>query len=84
MAIDRAETQFDASVDTYDPAVYQKAKEMLQSQMSEGRFVNEETPCYYLYQQTMDGRSQTGIVACSSIDDYMENEKLFKKNLEIL
>lgn len=73
LAIDRAETQFDASVDTYAPEVYDKAKEMLWGQIAEGRFVQEETPCYYLYEQTMNGRSQTGIVACASIDDYTNN-----------
>lgn len=73
LAIDRAETQFDASVDTYAPEVYAKAKEMLWGQVAEGRFVQEDTPCYYLYEQTMNGRSQTGIVACASIDDYTNN-----------
>lgn len=73
LAIDRAETQFGMEVDTYAPEVYQKAHDMLQEQIKEGRFVQEETPCYYLYEQTMDGRAQTGIVACASIDDYSEN-----------
>ena len=73
LAIDRAETQFDASVDTYAPEVYAKAKEMLWGQVAEGKFVQEDTPCYYLYEQTMNGRSQTGIVACASIDDYTNN-----------
>ena len=73
LAIDRAETQFGMEVDTYAPEVYQKAHDMLKEQIKEGRFVQEETPCYYLYEQTMDGRAQTGIVACASIDDYSEN-----------
>ncbi len=70
LAIDRPETQFGPEVDTYDPRVYQKAKEMLNAWIAEGRFVQEDAPCYYLYEQVMDGRSQTGIVACASIDDY--------------
>lgn len=73
LAIDRAETQFSMDVDTYAPEVYQKAHDMLQEQIAEGRFIQEETPCYYLYEQTMDGRAQTGIVACASIDDYSNN-----------
>lgn len=73
LAIDRAETQFGDSVDTYAPEVYEKAKSMLRGQIAEGRFVQDETPCYYLYEQVMDGRSQTGIVACASIDDYCNN-----------
>lgn len=70
LAIDRAETQFDNSVDTYASEVYEKAKSMLRGQIAEGRFVQDAVPCYYLYEQIMDGRSQTGIVACASVDDY--------------
>ncbi len=73
LAIDRAETSFSADVDTYDAKVYAKAKELLWSWIEQGRFVKEEKPCYYLYEQIMDGRSQKGIVACASIDDYMNN-----------
>lgn len=73
LAIDRAETAFSADVDTYDPKVYAKAKELLWSWIEQGRFVQEEKPCYYLYEQVMDGRSQKGIVACASIDDYKNN-----------
>ena len=73
LAIDRAETQFSEDVDTYDPKVYRKAKSMLTQWIGEGRFVKEDKPCYYLYEQVMDGRSQTGIVACASIDDYRNN-----------
>ncbi len=73
LAIDRAETQFGPETDTYAPEVYAKAREMLNEQIKEGRFEKEDKPCYYLYEQTMDGRSQTGIVACASIDDYCGN-----------
>ena len=73
LAIDRAETSFSADVDTYDPKVYAKAKELLWSWIEQGRFVQEDKPCYYLYEQVMDGRSQKGIVACASIDDYKNN-----------
>lgn len=71
LAIDRPETQFDPGMDMYDDRVYEKAGQMLRDQMAQGIFVQEETPCFYLYQQIMDGRSQTGIVACASIDDYL-------------
>lgn len=77
LAIDRAETQFGPQVDTYAPEVYQKARELLQARISDGSFVQDETPCYYLYEQVMGGRSQTGIVACASIDDYL-NEVIKK------
>lgn len=68
--IDRAETQFDTSVDTYADAVYQKAHDMLWEQICDGTFVQEDKPVYYIYELTMEGRVQTGIVACASIDDY--------------
>lgn len=71
--IDRAETQFDDSVDTYAPCVYEKANEMLHAWMDNGTFIKDETNCYYVYELIMNGRSQTGIVACSSIDDYQNN-----------
>lgn len=68
--IDRAETQFDDSVDTYAPCVYEKARDLLWEKVQRGDFLKEEAPCYYIYELTMDGRVQTGIVACASIDDY--------------
>ncbi len=77
LAIDRAETSFPDDVDTYDEVVYKKAHDLLWQWIAEGRFVQDEKPCYYLYELTMDGRSQTGIVACASIDDY-ENEVIKK------
>lgn len=77
LAIDRAETNFSDDVDTYDEVVYQKAHDLLWQWVEEGRFVRDEEPCYYLYELTMNGRSQTGIVACASIDDY-ENEVIKK------
>ncbi|MDO5344944.1 MAG: DUF1015 family protein [Lachnospiraceae bacterium] len=68
--IDRPETQFEAGHDMYAPEVYQKAHDMLWDMVRDGKFVREAKPCYYLYELTMNGRSQTGIVACASIDDY--------------
>lgn len=70
LKIDRAETQLDDSVDTYAPEVYQKAHDTLWEMVEDGSFVKEEKNCYYIYELTMDGRIQTGITACASIDDY--------------
>lgn len=78
LAIDRPETQFDSDTDMYAANVYKKAGDMLWEQIKEGAFVLEEKPCYYLYRQSMNGRSQTGIVACASIDDY--NNHVIKKH----
>ncbi|HHX70303.1 MAG TPA: DUF1015 domain-containing protein [Gallicola sp.] len=73
LKIDRAETQFSDDVDTYDDRVYEKAREILYSMIDDGTFIQDEEEYYYLYELIMDGRSQTGIVACSSIDDYEGN-----------
>lgn len=73
LAIDRAETQFGDEVDTYAPCVYEKADQMLRDKIREGKFVQDKVPCFYLYELTMDGNSQTGVVACASIDDYRNN-----------
>lgn len=75
--IDRPETQFDASIDMYADCVYQKAHDLLWKQIEEGSFVLEEKEVYYLYELTMKGRVQTGIVACASLDDYL-NEVIKK------
>ncbi|MDO4323362.1 MAG: DUF1015 family protein [Lachnospiraceae bacterium] len=71
--IDRPETQFEENADMYAPEVYQKARELLQERIRDGVFVQDEQRTYYLYELTMDGRSQTGLVACASIDDYVNN-----------
>lgn len=73
LAIDRAETSFGPEVDTYAPEVYEKAVCLLRERISAGHFIKEKTPCFYLYEQTFSGRSQTGIVGCASIDDYLNN-----------
>ncbi len=73
LAVDRAETQFGEGVDTYADCVYEKADQMLREKIQEGKFVQDPTPCFYLYELTMDGHSQTGVVGCASIDDYRNN-----------
>lgn len=69
--IDRPETQFSDDVDIYDDRVYGKAGELLKSWIKDGVFKEDRLEAYYIYELIMDGRSQTGIVACSSIDDYV-------------
>lgn len=73
LKIDRAETQLEDTVDTYDEKVYQTAAETLQSMIEKGEFVQSEQSCYYIYELIMNGRSQTGITACASIDDYLNH-----------
>jgi uncharacterized protein (DUF1015 family) len=68
--IDRAESNLPDDVDTYDARVYAKAKELLDAREADGTYITDPQECYYVYELIMDGRSQTGIVACASIDDY--------------
>jgi len=71
LCIDRAETQLSDDIDTYDPKVYEKAKQLMKSRINDNTFVQDTNACYYIYELIMDGRSQTGIVGCASIDDYI-------------
>lgn len=70
LRIDRPETQFPDDMDMYDAKVYQKAHDMLWEMVDRGDFVTEEKEVYYIYELTMNGRVQDGLVACASIDDY--------------
>ena len=71
LRIDRPETQFPEDMDMYDERVYQKAHDLLWDMVACGDFVTEERECYYIYELTMNGRVQDGLVACASIDDYL-------------
>lgn len=73
LKVDRAETQFDNSVNMYSDHVYERARDTLDQMIAEGSFVTDSSPCYYVYELTMNGRSQTGLTGCISIDDYLEN-----------
>ena len=69
--IDRPETQFPEDQDMYAPEVYRRADWLMREWRMRGIFVQDEKPCLYIYALTMDGRTQTGLVACSSVDDYL-------------
>ncbi|MBN7575506.1 DUF1015 domain-containing protein [Clostridium sp. 2-1] len=71
--VDRPEIDLDPEIDVHDPKVYAKAKENLDRMIRDGEFIQDQEPCLYIYRQIMNGRSQTGIVFCASIDDYMNN-----------
>ena len=68
--ITKSEIDLPASTDIHDISVYNKAKENLEAFLGRGVLFKEDKPCYYLYELTMDGRSQTGLVCVSSINDY--------------
>ena len=71
--VDKAEVDLPLDVDVYDEKVYAKAKENLDKMIDTGLYMEDEKPNYYIYRQVMKGRSQTGLVACASIDDYSNN-----------
>ncbi|MCR5083672.1 MAG: DUF1015 domain-containing protein [Parasporobacterium sp.] len=73
LKIDRAETAFEKTMDPHNPQVYEKAKELFDKACETGTFIQDDKECLFLYELTMDGRSQTGIVSCSSVDDYLNN-----------
>jgi uncharacterized protein (DUF1015 family) len=71
--ITRSEIDLPETVEAYSPEVYQKAASNLAERLSEGALIREKKPMLYVYRQTMDGRTQTGLVACFSIDEYQNN-----------
>ena len=57
----------------YSEAVYEKGRENFEAMLTAGTFTEDASPCFYLYELTMDGRKQTGIVGCSAVQDYFDN-----------
>lgn len=80
LKIDRAETQLPEGTDMYSPEVYETARKTLDQMIQEGSFIQDETPCYYVYALTMEGRTQTGLVCCASVDDYLNGTILKHEN----
>lgn len=73
LKIERAETQFPPDTDMYSEEVYCRARDTFHAMLSDGSFVQDDTQCFYLYALTMENRTQTGIVGCASIDDYLNS-----------
>ncbi len=71
--ITKSEVDLPDEIDIHTQEVYNKAKENLQKFQDEGILAVEEKPCYYIYTLVMNGRSQTGLVCVSSVDDYFNN-----------
>lgn len=71
--VTKSEIDLPATTDIHSQVVYDKASENLQRFIQEGTLLQEEKPCYYIYQLTMNGRSQTGLVAVSSVEDYHQD-----------
>ncbi len=73
----KPEIDFTPDVDEHDPRVYDRAVENFQAFQQQGWLVQDNREHYYIYAQTMDGRTQYGIVLAANVDDYM-NERIKK------
>ncbi|MBO5064610.1 MAG: DUF1015 domain-containing protein [Clostridia bacterium] len=71
--IDKAEIDLPADTYLYSDEVYAKACENLNSFEKNGILAEDSIPCFYVYRQIMNGREQTGLVGCASVDDYINN-----------
>ena len=69
--ITKPEIDFPAGTDEHSKEVYDKAVENFQKWQKNGWLVAEKKEMYYVYAQTMDGRTQYGLTACANVDDYM-------------
>lgn len=75
--ITKSEIDLPEDTNIHSQAVYDKAKENLDAFLSRNIVFRESKACYYIYQLIMNGKSQTGLVCCSSVDDY-EKDKIKK------
>ena len=69
--ITRAEIDLPAGTDVHSDEVYKKSVDNFTLWQKKGWLVQDESPYYYIYAQTMAGRTQYGIAACASVDDYL-------------
>lgn len=76
--ITRSEIDLPEEIDVHSEEVYEKAKQNLETFINDGILIQDEKPCYYLYELTMEGRIQNGLLCASSIDDY--NNGVIKKH----
>ncbi|MCD7916290.1 MAG: DUF1015 domain-containing protein [Tannerellaceae bacterium] len=67
----KPEIDFPVGTDEHDPAVYEKAAENFRMFQDKGWLVQDDKEQYYVYAQTMNGRTQYGLVVCASVEDYM-------------
>ncbi|HPI19770.1 MAG TPA: DUF1015 family protein [Candidatus Kapabacteria bacterium] len=71
--VGKPEIDLDPTINLYDPAVYEKGKENLWNLINKGVLAEDPEPYFYVYAQTMDGRTQYGLVGAASVDDYWKD-----------
>ena len=84
--ITKPEIDFDPIIDEHSQPAYDKAVENFKAWQEKGWLVQDEKPCYYVYAQTMEGRTQYGLVVCAHTDDYasgrIKKHELTRKDKE--
>lgn len=76
--VTRSEIDLPEGIDVHSQHVYDKANENFDQMVADKILVQDSEPCYYIYELVMNGRSQTGLVCGSSVDDY--NNGIIKKH----
>lgn len=74
----KAEINFDTDIDSHSEEVYQKSAEVLQGFIREGVLIQDETPCFYIYEITMGDHTQRGLMFGASVEEYEKG--LIKKH----
>lgn len=69
--ITKPEINFGVEVSEFDAQAYDSAKEQFEKFLERGWLVQDDKECYYIYAQTMEGRTQYGLVVCASVHDYV-------------
>ena len=69
----KPEIDFPDGYNVYSPEIYEKGRDNFAAMRADGVFTQDETDCLYIYSQTMNGRTQYGIVGCASVDDYLND-----------
>ena len=78
LRVNKSEVDFPPDASIYSDEIYRKGKENLIRLFSDGIMIQDENPCFYLYRLTMNGKSQTGIAALTSVEEY--DRGLIKKH----
>ena len=71
--VDRGEINFPEKVNIYGEEVYKESREVLDKMIENKYYFQDKNPYFYIYRQTMNGKSQVGLVVCASVDDYINN-----------
>jgi len=71
--VSKAEIDLDSTINHYEEKVYEKARDNLIKLIEEKVYLKEEKETFYIYRQIIEGRIQTGLVVCASIDNYLND-----------